>query len=238
MGADYMKKTSQLNQINIAEDERFKRSEINNKHIQNGVRMIDPATTYIDPSVEIAAGVVLYPGCILEGECKIEEGAVIGPYTHLINTSIGKNAAIRHSVLQDTIIGANTTVGPFAHLRNKAIIGDGCRIGNFVEIKNANFGKGAKMAHLAYIGDADVGSGVNYGCGAVTANYDGKNKFRTNIEQGAFIGSNAVLKAPVTIGENAVVAAGSTVTHDVPANSLVIARARQEVKEGWVTPDN
>jgi len=221
-------------QAQLAEEARQSREQINYSHMAKGVRIIDPATTYIDETVEIAPDTVIYPGCILEGTCKIEEGAIIGPYTHMRNTNIGKSATVRQSVLFDTTIGENTNVGPFAYLRSEAVVGDKCRIGSFVEIKNSNLGNKTSMAHLAYIGDADVGNNVNFGCGAITANYDGAKKHRTTICDGAFIGSNSNLIAPVTIGEGALIAAGSTITDPVPEYSMGIARERQTVKENWV----
>jgi len=195
--------------------------------------MIDPTTVFIDESVKIAQDVVLYPGVILEGTCQIESGAVIGPNTHMRNTFVGANANVRQSVACDVKIGEGTEVGPFAYLRNNTIIGEQCRIGNFVEVKNSILGDGVKMAHLAYVGDADVGCGVNYSCGAITVNYDGTHKHRTTIEDGAFIGCNVNLVAPVTVGADAFVAAGSTITDDLPGNALGIARARQVEKLNW-----
>ena len=221
-------------QAQLAEAARLKRERINLQHMANGVRMLDPATTYIDDTVEIAASVLIYPGCILEGACKIEEGAIIGPYTHMRNTTVGKGSNIRQSVVADSKIGDNTNIGPFAHIRAGAVIGNDCRIGDFVEIKNSNFGDGSAMAHLAYIGDADVGKNVNFGCGAITANYDGKNKHRTTIKDKAFIGCNSVMVAPVEVGEGAITAAGSIITEAVPEYSLGIARARQVIKVNWV----
>ena len=221
-------------QAQLAEAAMYMRNRINLRHMENGVRMLDPATTYIDDTVEIATDVVLYPGCILQGACKIDVGAIIGPYTHMQDASIGRGATVRQSVLDGATIGANTTVGPFAHLRTGVEIGDNCRVGNYVEIKNAIIGDDTKMAHLAYIGDAEIGSRVNYSCGAITANYDGVNKHRTVIGDGAFIGCNANLVAPVEIGKNALVAAGSTITKKLPEYSMGIARAKQETKEDWV----
>lgn len=212
----------------------IQREQINKRHIENGVRIMDPATTYIDDTVEIATDTLIYPGCILEGLCKIENSAIIGPYTHMKDTIIGKGSAIRQSVLTDTKIGENTTVGPFAYLRPGTIVGNNCRIGNFVEIKNSTISDNVAMAHLAYIGDADVGNNVNYSCGAITANYDGKKKHRTTIADGAFIGCNSVLIAPVEVGEKAFIAAGSTINQNVPELSLGIARERQTIKENWV----
>ena len=221
-------------QAQLAEATQHMRNRINLQHMENGVRMFDPATTYIDAAVQIEPNVVIYPGCILEGCCVIEADAIIGPYTHMQNTTIGKHTAVRQSVLTDAKVGSNTTVGPFAYLRPGAVIGNKCRVGNFVEIKNATLADGAKAAHLAYIGDADIGRNVNYSCGVITANYDGKNKHRTTIKDGAFIGSSSNLVAPVEIGEGAFIAAGSTITNDVPDYSMGIARERQVTKNDWV----
>ena len=223
-------------QAHLAEAASYMRSRINARHMENGVRMLDPSAVYVDDDVEIAQGVVIYPGAILEGKCKIETGAVIGPGAHMRDTYVGANAYVRQSVTMGASIGAGTEVGPFAYLRPGTVIGEGCRIGNFVEVKNSNLGDGVKMAHLAYIGDADVGRGVNYSCGAITANYDGKNKFRTTIRDGAFICSNSNLVAPVEIGEGAFVAAGSTITDNLPGAALGVARARQYTKLDWSKP--
>lgn len=209
------------------------RREINQNHIQKGVNIIDPQNTYITDSVKIAPGAVIYPGVILEGETTIAQGAVIIGNSHLTNATIEAGAVIQHSVIADSKVGEGTTVGPFAYLRMQANIGPNCRIGDFVEVKNANLDAGVKMAHLAYIGDADIGKNVNYSCGAITANYDGKKKHRTTVGDNAFIGSNSNLIAPVTIGEGAFVAAGSTITADLASGSLGIARARQVEKPGW-----
>jgi len=221
-------------QAQLAEAARLMRKRINLRHMENGVQILDPDTTYIDKSVVIAAGAVIYPGCILEGMCKIDEDAIIGPYTHMKDTIIGRGTAVRQSVLTGAAIGQNTEVGPFAYLRPGAVVGNKCRVGNFVEIKNATLGNETKMAHLAYIGDADVGSNVNYGCGAIVANYDGKKKHRTVIGDGAFIGCNSNLVSPVDIGEGAFIAAGSTIHEAVPEYSMAIARERQTTKVNWV----
>jgi len=205
----------------------------NSDLIARGVKMMDPASVFVDEKAIVADGAVLYPGVILEGACIIGEGAKIGPNTHLVDTVVKKNARVRQSVAEGAVVGEETEVGPFAYLRPGTVVGNKCRIGNFVEIKNAVLGDETKMAHLAYIGDADVGKGVNYSCGAITANYDGSKKHRTVIKDGAFIGSNVNLVAPVTIGEGAFAAAGSTITNDLPDNSLGIARARQTEKPEW-----
>lgn len=150
------------------------------------------------------------------------------------NSRIGNDTSIRHSVVHDSEIGSDVTIGAFAHIRPLCKIGDDVRIGNFVEIKKATFGDGSKASHLSYIGDAEVGAHVNIGCGTITVNYDGANKYVTKIEDGAFIGCNSNLIAPVTVGSGAYVAAGSTITDDVPSEALAIARARQTNKENYV----
>lgn len=219
-------------QMQLAEAAWHMRARINVAHMLAGVRMLDPDSTHIDCGVKIASGAVIYPGTILEGSCEIS-AAVIGPYSHLKDTSVGEGASVRQSVCEGAKIGAGTAVGPFAYLRPDAVIGKNCRVGNFVEVKNSTLGDGTKMAHLAYIGDADVGTNVNYSCGAITANYDGAKKHRTRIGNNAFIGSNANLIAPVEIGADGFVAAGSTITDDLPPCSLGIARERQCTKLNW-----
>jgi len=210
------------------------RQRINALHMENGVRILDPATTYIDESVTIAENTTIYPGAILEGNCVIESGAFIGAYVHLTDTHICANARIlSHCVMNQAKVGENSQVGPFAYLRPKTSVGDNCRVGNFVEIKNATLGNYTTAAHLAYIGDATIGNHVNFSCGAITANYNGKIKSQTIIKDNAFIGSNANLIAPVEIGEWAFVAAGSTINKNLPDSSFAIARVRQETKENW-----
>ncbi|MCL2365133.1 MAG: bifunctional UDP-N-acetylglucosamine diphosphorylase/glucosamine-1-phosphate N-acetyltransferase GlmU [Defluviitaleaceae bacterium] len=204
-------------QVQLAEAAAVMRRRINIAHMVNGVRMIDPTTTYIDTDVQIAPEAIIYPGVVIEGASTIAQGARI----------------LAHSVISDASVGAFTQIGPFAYLRPGTVIGEKCRIGNFVEVKNANIGNQTNAAHLTYIGDADVGSQVNVGCGVITANYDGKNKSRTTIHDRAFIGSNTNLIAPVEIGEGAFIAAGSTINKSVPPSGFAIARARQEVKENW-----
>ncbi|MCL2356903.1 MAG: bifunctional UDP-N-acetylglucosamine diphosphorylase/glucosamine-1-phosphate N-acetyltransferase GlmU [Defluviitaleaceae bacterium] len=220
-------------QEHLAEAAAHMRSRINAGHMANGVRMLDPAATYIDDGIKIARGVVIYPNVILEGACEIAAGAIIGTGCHLTDTTVGENTHVRQSVAHSAKIGANCEVGPFAYLRPGAILGNDCRVGNFVEVKNANLADGVKMAHLAYIGDADVGQNVNFSCGAITANYDGSKKHRTKIGDNAFIGSNVNLIAPVEIGADAIIAAGSTITDTVPPCALGIARERQCIKPGY-----
>jgi len=195
--------------------------------------MTNPYPEFASEEAVIGENVSFYPGVIIEGKCIIESGAIIGPNSHLINTTVKQNARIRQSVAEDAVIGEESEVGPFAYLRPGTVIGKKCRVGNFVEIKNSILGDETKMAHLAYIGDADVGKGVNFACGAITCNYDGNKKHRTVIEDGAFIGSNVNLIAPITIEENAFIAAGSTVSKNVNKNTLAVTRAKLVEKSNY-----
>ena len=165
---------------------------------------------------------------------KIGSACNIGPHTSIENSVIGDNTSVKKSEVIDARVGDNTNVGPFAYLRPKADIGNNCKIGDFVEVKNASFGDGSKASHLSYIGDAEVGKNVNVGCGVVFVNYDGKNKFRSIVKDKAFIGSNSNLVAPVVVEEDTFIATGSTVTDDIPEGCLAIARQRQVLKPGWV----
>ena len=189
--------------------------------------MINPETITIGHEVKISEGVVIYPNTTITGKSIIEENSVIGPNTELHNAQIKKEVHVRHSLIYDSIVEEKTTIGPFAHLRNHAHIGSNNRIGNFVEVKNSQTGIDTKAAHLAYIGDATVGKNVNFGAGSITVNFDGVNKHRTNIGDNVFIGCNTNLVAPIIIERNVFIAAGSTVTKDVPAGSLAIARGKQ-----------
>ncbi|MGZ4111039.1 MAG: bifunctional UDP-N-acetylglucosamine diphosphorylase/glucosamine-1-phosphate N-acetyltransferase GlmU [Tumebacillaceae bacterium] len=209
------------------------RERIAQTHMANGVTILDPANTYIETDVQIGADTVLLPGTVLEGRTVIGEACTIGPNSHLTNVTIGDEVTVQHSVLNDSVVEDGASVGPFAYLRPKAHIAKGAKIGDFVEIKNAKIGEGSKVSHLSYIGDAEVGSGVNVGCGTITVNYDGVNKHKTIIGNDTFIGCNSNLVAPVTVGNDAYVAAGSTITHDVPDGALAVARERQVNKEGY-----
>ena len=195
--------------------------------IQSGVDVVDPDRTYVGENVQVAPGVVLFPGTHLRGSTSIDAGCRIGPDCWIEDSVIEKECTVRYSYLEQSRIRERTTVGPYAHLRPGADVGPEARIGNFVEIKQSRLERGAKAGHLAYIGNADIGEDANIGAGTITCNYDGKSKHRTIIEKGAFIGSNASLVAPVTIGEGATVAAGSAITEDVPAEGLAFGRARQ-----------
>jgi bifunctional UDP-N-acetylglucosamine pyrophosphorylase / glucosamine-1-phosphate N-acetyltransferase len=219
--------------IALSEAEAIMRKRINEQHMRNGVTIMDPLNTYIEADVMIKEDTVIYPGSMLKGATVIGSDCVIGPNTEINNCVVGNNTAIKQSVAHDSSIGSDVNIGPFAHIRPASTIDDEVKIGNFVEIKKATFGKGSKASHLSYIGDANVGSDVNIGCGTITVNYDGKNKFLTTIEDGAFIGCNSNLIAPVTISKGAYVAAGSTITDDVPSEALSIARARQVNKENY-----
>ena len=195
--------------------------------MSSGVDIMDPDRTYIDSSVQVAPGVVVFPGTYLRGSTSIAPECTIGPDCWIEDSAIEQGCVVRYSCLEGARIRRQSTVGPYAHLRPGADVGPDARIGNFVEIKASRLQRGAKAGHLAYLGDTDVGEDVNIGAGTITCNYDGSNKHRTMIERGAFIGSNAALVAPVTIGEGATIAAGSTITEDVPAKGLAFGRARQ-----------
>lgn len=218
---------------NKVNDFNRKKIEINQKWIKQGVLIMDPNNTYIDEDVSIEEGTTIYPNVFIKNGSKIGKDVVILPNSFLSNAIIKDGTTIDSSKIVDSEVGANSIVGPMSHLRNHTCIEGNARIGNFVEFKNSNFGLGSKCAHLTYIGDSDVGKNVNFGCGVVTVNYDGKNKFRTTIKDGAFIGSNVNLIAPVTVGENALLAAGSTINKDIPDGDMGIARSRVEIVHGY-----
>ena len=220
--------------LQLSEAETTMRKRINERHMVNGVTIIDVASTYIDADVEIGSDTIVLPGCMLTKGSRIGSGCKIGPHTSIENSTIGDNTSVKKSEVIDARVGDNTNVGPFAYLRPKADIGNNCKVGDFVEVKNASFGDGSKASHLSYIGDAEVGKNVNIGCGVVFVNYDGKNKFRSIVKDNAFVGSNSNLVAPVVVEEDTFIATGSTITDDIPAGSLAIARQRQELKPGWV----
>lgn len=207
--------------------------KINKEYMINGVGIIDPKSTYIEYGATIERDVMIYPGTRIDRKSVIKEGAEIYSST-IKNSTIGEDVIIRSSEIEDSSLGRGTTVGPYAHLRPNSHVGENCKIGNFVEVKNSNVGDGSKMSHLAYIGDADVGSGVNIGCGVVFVNYDGRDKFRAKVGDNAFIGSNANLVAPIEVEENGYVAAGSTITKKVLKGQLSLERAPQKNIDGWV----
>ncbi|OCS92216.1 bifunctional UDP-N-acetylglucosamine diphosphorylase/glucosamine-1-phosphate N-acetyltransferase GlmU [Caryophanon latum] len=216
--------------VALAEAETLMQARIQETHMRNGVTILAPNSTSISADAIIGRDTVLKPGVVIEGKTVIGEDCIIGPNSQITNSTIGERTEIKQSVLTDSVVGNDTAVGPFAHLRPQAQLGNDVKIGNFVEVKKSVIEDDSKVSHLSYIGDAKVGKGVNIGCGSITVNYDGKNKFETVIEDNVFIGCNSNLVAPVTVGAGAFVAAGSTITKDVPAESLAIARARQENK--------
>ena len=216
--------------VALAEAETLMQARIQETHMRNGVTILAPNSTSISADAIIGRDTVLKPGVVIEGKTVIGEDCIIGPNSQITNSTIGERTEIKQSVLTDSVVGNDTAVGPFAHLRPQAQLGNDVKIGNFVEVKKSVLQDGSKVSHLSYIGDAKVGKDVNIGCGSITVNYDGKNKFETVIEDNVFIGCNSNLVAPVTVGAGAFVAAGSTITKDVPAESLAIARARQENK--------
>lgn len=205
------------------------------KHVKNGVRFIDETAVYIDEQVVIGAGTLIGPCVTLEGATKIGKDCFIGQNTVITDSTVGDGVEIRSSVITESSIGSETKVGPFAYMRPQSRVGSKCKVGDFVEVKNSTLGDGTKASHLTYIGDSDVGSGVNLGCGVVFVNYDGTNKYRSEVGDGAFIGCNSNLVSPVKIGEGAYVAAGSTVTEDVEGDALYIARSRGKKLSGWVS---
>lgn len=219
--------------VNLAKAERLMRRRINCGHMMNGVTLIDPETTYIGADVVIGADTVIYPGTVLSGKTVIGEDVMISANCEITDSTIGDRAHIKQSVVTESVVGEDTAVGPYAQLRPGSDIGKAAKIGNFVEIKKARLDDEAKVSHLSYIGDAVIGARTNIGCGTITVNYDGKNKFKTTIGKDAFIGCNSNLVAPVTIGDDSFIAAGSTITDDVPKSSLALARARQTTKEGY-----
>jgi bifunctional UDP-N-acetylglucosamine pyrophosphorylase/glucosamine-1-phosphate N-acetyltransferase len=218
----------------LAQAETLMRGRINAALMDEGVIITDPATTYIGPDVKIAADAEILPGTILEGQTVIGQDSVIGPYSRLKDAVIGERVTIENSTVLESSVGHDTKVGPYAYIRPGSVIGQGCKVGDFVEVKNSNMGDHSKASHLTYIGDGDVGQGVNLGCGTVFVNYDGKNKYRTVVEDQAFVGCNTNLIAPVTVKKGAYIAAGSTITDEVPEDSLAIARCRQVNKEGYL----
>jgi bifunctional UDP-N-acetylglucosamine pyrophosphorylase / glucosamine-1-phosphate N-acetyltransferase len=214
---------------------RLMREAKNAQLMSDGVTIIDPATTYVDAAVQVGADTVLHPGVCLEGQTIIGSGCEIHSWVRLVDARIGNRTTIlNHCVLTNVSVGHDVSVGPFAHLRNETVVGAGAKVGNFVEMKKTELGERSKAMHLAYLGDAAIGSGVNIGAGTITCNYDGQKKSTTTIEDGAFIGSDTQLIAPVTIGREAYVGTGTTVREDVPPGALAVSAGKQRNIEGWV----
>jgi bifunctional UDP-N-acetylglucosamine pyrophosphorylase/glucosamine-1-phosphate N-acetyltransferase len=200
-----------------------------------GVTIVDPETTFIDADVQIGPDTTIYPSVQIYGQTVIGEDVTIHSFSRISNSKIGtRSTVLEGSIVADSTLGDEVSIGPYAHLRMGTTVADRAKVGNFVEIKKSILGAGTKSMHLAYLGDATIGKNVNIGAGVITCNYDGVNKNPTVIEDGAFVGTDSQLIAPVRIGKDAYVAAGSSVTDDVPAESLAIARGRQINKEGWV----
>jgi bifunctional UDP-N-acetylglucosamine pyrophosphorylase/glucosamine-1-phosphate N-acetyltransferase len=219
----------------LAAVNRLMREAKNAQLMAEGITIEDPATTYIDAEVQVGADTVIHPGVVLQGTTVVGSGCEIHSWVRVVNARIGDGATIlNHCVLTDVTVGSGATVGPFAHLRNETTVGDGAKVGNFVEMKKTALGEGSKAMHLAYLGDAAIGSGVNIGAGTITCNYDGEKKSTTTIEDGAFIGSDSQLIAPVTVGRGAYVGTGTTIRENVPGGALAVSAGKQRNIEGWV----
>ncbi len=220
--------------VELAERCQLMRKRINERHMRLGVTLIDPASTFIDEGVEIGPDTILGPQVSIQGDCEIGANATIGQGAILNHSTVGDGTEIRaYSVLEEAVVGPRSIVGPFARLRPGTVLDESVHIGNFVETKKAHLRKGSKANHLAYLGDAEIGSNCNIGAGTITCNYDGVNKYVTTLGDGVFIGSDSQLVAPVRIGNGAFVGAGTTITEDVPAGALAVSRTPQTNKEGW-----
>jgi bifunctional UDP-N-acetylglucosamine pyrophosphorylase/glucosamine-1-phosphate N-acetyltransferase len=202
--------------------------------IAAGVGVEDPASTFVASTVVVEPGATLRPFVVLEGKTVVRAGAVVGPFVRLVDTEIGPRAQILdHCLLRECVVEAEASIGPFTHIRPESHVAARAKVGNFVELKKTHVGEGAKAQHLSYLGDSTIGKDVNIGAGTITCNYDGAQKHQTRIGDGAFVGSDTTLVAPVTLGEDSYVAAGSTITEDVPAGALALGRARQVTKPEW-----
>lgn len=220
--------------LQLADAAKILRRRINDRLMQGGVTLIDPERTYIDADVVIGADTEIWPGCVLRGETVIGQGCLLESNVQVSDCTIGDHAHLKSgSVLAEAVLQREVTVGPMAHLRPGTVLHDQVKIGNFVETKKAVLGAGSKASHLTYLGDAEIGRNVNVGCGTITCNYDGVNKHKTVIGDNVFVGSDVQLVAPVVVGKGALIAAGTTVTQDVPPDSLAIARTPQVNKDGW-----
>lgn len=220
--------------VQLAYAERIARDRIRQRLMLQGVTMLDPDTTYIDEGVEVGRDTVIYPGALLLGETQVGENCLIGDHVLIEDSRIGDGTEVKHcSVVRESRVGQQVQIGPGAHVRDKSSLADGARVGTSSEVVRSHLGEGTRDLHFSYLGDATVGADVNIGAGVITCNFDGKEKHPTIIEEGAFIGSDAAIIAPVTIGRGAYVAAGSVITKDVPAQGLAVGRSRQENKPGW-----
>jgi len=212
----------------------IQRRRILDRHMLAGVTILDPGSTYIDDTVTIGADTVIYPNVIIDVASEIGSDCVVGAGCHIRATRIGDRVQLKpYCVLTESVVEHGAVLGPFCHLRPKSHVGENCEIGNFIELKKAKLGRKTKAHHVGYLGDVVIGEGANIGAGTIFVNYDGANKHTTIVGDGAFVGSNTSIVAPVTIGEGAYVAAGSVITKDVPPDALVVERAPLIVKEGW-----
>lgn len=234
VAADDYESTLGINsRVQLSGAEKILRRRKNIELMDNGVTIMDSDSTFVDADVTVGRDTILYPFTWLEGSTTVGEGCEIGPNSRFTDTKIGNHVTAHFSYAHECEIADDVIMGPYVHLRPNTKLAHKVKIGNFVEVKNSNIGEGTKLPHLSYIGDCDMGSGVNMGCGTITVNYDGKAKFRTTIGDDAFVGCNSNLVAPVTVGAGSYVGAGSTITKDVPPSDLAIARARQKNIEGW-----
>lgn len=221
------------NRAQLAEAAKVMQRRINRAHLLAGVTMTDPELVWIGPRVTIGRDVTLEPMTFLMGDTSIGEGSVIGPDSRITDSVVGENAVVDSSIVEGSCVCDGVRIGPRAYLRPGTVVRPNAKVGTSVEVKNSLIGEGSKVPHLSYIGDAEIGAGVNVGAGTITCNYDGRSKHRTFIEDGAFVGSDTMLVAPVRIGAGAVTGAGSTITRDVPADALAVERSEQRVIEGW-----
>ncbi|GFH40976.1 bifunctional UDP-N-acetylglucosamine diphosphorylase/glucosamine-1-phosphate N-acetyltransferase GlmU [Pseudolactococcus insecticola] len=229
---DFNESVGVNDRVALSEAEKIMRVRINHQHMVNGVTLIDPETTYIDSDVVIGADTIIEPNVVITGASDIGKNVHITSGSRIEDSKLYNNSEVRNSTVEYSVIEEGANVGPYAHLRPSSILHENVHVGNFVEIKGSSLGAGTKAGHLTYIGNATVGEGVNFGAGTITVNYDGKNKFNTEIEDYAFIGSNSTLIAPLSIGKNAITTAGSVITEDVNENDMAFGRARQVNKSG------
>ena len=219
--------------VALATAEDIMRRRINKKHMVNGVTFQNPAATYIDVDVEIAPDVMIEANVTLKGNTKVGSGSVLTNGTYLVDSTIGENVVITNSMIEKSVVKDGVTIGPFAHVRPDSTLEEMVHVGNFVEVKSSTVGKGTKAGHLTYIGNTTTGHDVNFGAGTIIANYDGQHKFNTTIGNNVFVGSNSTIISPVTLGDNALTAAGSTIYQDVEKDALAIGRGRQVNKAGY-----
>ena len=229
---DSIKGINSMSQLNEVED--IMQKKLIEGFMEQGVYFQDPTSTYIDADVTISSGTKVLANTHLTGSTSIDENCTIGPNAQINDSSIGKNSKVVNSVVDQSTIHENGNIGPFAHIRPGSELGEGVKVGSFAETKKSKIGKGSKVPHLAYVGDAELGENVNFSAGAITVNYDGQEKHKTEIKDGAFIGSDVMLVAPVTIGEESMIGAGSVITKDVPSKALGIERNNQKNVEGYV----